>query len=171
MIEWLVVPACVVLNRARGDDRWMGKNEEIGKTKGWLPGRPLWYVAPVIGLLAWAVGWAWWEAAWFGLCYLFWGTWSWGHLFLWGRYLPQRPVPPMEALLLRWAGRRPWLAMGFREAFALPLVAVQPWALAYPVLANLARGAGYLVRLERHVLLSEALIGALWGLLIVLLSR
>jgi hypothetical protein len=39
----LRLTACAVLNRARGDDKWM---------PGWLRGRALYYTAPLIGAIA-----------------------------------------------------------------------------------------------------------------------
>jgi len=60
--------ACAALNRARGDDRWM---------PDWLPGRALYYTAPLIGAIAAILGGISFGAA-IGAAFFVWGAPAWG---------------------------------------------------------------------------------------------
>jgi len=88
MLEALLIVLLSALNRVRGNDEWMRKTrvhpqQEMGPK--WLPGRPLFYVAPVYAALSNAVLPSAWAAAAFGLAYLIWGTPGWGRWFDLGR--------------------------------------------------------------------------------------
>ena len=61
--------ACAALNRARGDDRWM---------PDWLPGRALYYTAPLIGAIAAILGGISFGAA-SGAAFFVWAVGPWGH--------------------------------------------------------------------------------------------
>lgn len=91
-----------------------------------LPGRNLYFAAPGLaltaGLAAWdpllGLGW--------GAAFLFWGAFSWGHLFGLGLWKPQDRTPKgLEALLLKLPGN--FLPMVGRELFVLPGLALIAW--------------------------------------------
>lgn len=161
-----VILACAILNRLAGDARWMGKPAE-GDGKGWLPGRPVFYVAPAIAAVALCV-WPWWASLAFGGAFLFWRSFSWGHLFGLGRFAPlDRPMPPLERTLLRLGGGNVYAALTLRHAFMLPLAIAQPWALAFPPLATAAYEVGGRFFPRWPILVAEVLTGAIIGVLIV----
>lgn len=144
----------------------MGKPAD-GDGDGWLPGRGVYYVAPTIAAVAFAM-WPWWAAMAFGAAFLFWRSFSWGHLYGLGRFAPlDRPMPALEHTLLRLGGGNAYAALTLRHAFMLPLAIVQPWALAFPVLATLAYEIGGRFAPRWPILVAEVLTGALWGALIV----
>lgn len=144
----------------------MGKPPE-GDGKGWLPGRPVFYVAPAIAAVAFAV-WPWWGALTFGAAFLLWRSFSWGHLFGLGRFAPlDRSPSPLERTLLRLAFGNVYLALMLRHAFMAPLVIVQIWALIFPPLATLAYEVGGRFFPRWPIAVAELLTGGLIGALIV----
>lgn len=157
MLAALTVLACAALNRCRGDDRWM-----MGK----LPGRPLYYVAPVIGLVAWD-----WR---FALAYLAWGIPAHGRFFDLGR-LPDdfgregvKPSP-FERVLIALSFGSDYVAFFWRQALAVPLLwwIVGPLSLAFPPAVLAAYELAWRFGPRRPILYAELLTGALWGALIV----
>lgn len=169
MIAIATIALLALLNRARGDDRWM---------PSWLPGRALWYVAPLVGAVAllshgWLVAAAWAVAfvvAWVG-----------PHGFLYdpfGDYEPQdREVDDFTAWLLRISGGRKWLAFWLRNLAILPGLILVGLAAGNPLLATVAPvfaaavvgiyGLAWRVAPQQSILVAEVATGALWGLIIL----
>lgn len=167
LVKTLIVLACAMLNRLRGDDRWMEP----------LPGRTLWYVSPVIGALAlavapWPVALAWVSA------YLGWGVWAWGrwydlhHMMT----LPRSPTP-FEHLIERMAGGSDHLALFIRHLLILPgfillaLATGTAWLpLLTPIFAAivvLCYDAAWRVHPANPIMIAECLTGAIFGLMII----
>lgn len=72
----LLIPVFAVLNHARGGGTLLGISAFIDS----LHGRPIFYAAPIAGLLAWpALGWR--DALIFAAIYLVWGIPEWGRWF------------------------------------------------------------------------------------------
>jgi hypothetical protein len=166
MTAALIILACAILNRLSGDARWMGKPAE-GDGKGWLPGRPIYYTSVILGLVALALH-PWPIALAFGSAYLLWRLPAWGHLIGLGRFTPSdRPPSPIERFFL-WPDQNVHLALFFRHCLMLPLAIVQPWALAFPVLATAAYEVAWRVKPSKPIIVAEILAGALWGALMVI---
>lgn len=160
-----LVVACALLNRVRGGG--------LGGDK--LPGRALLWVAPAVGLLAWAVQ-PWPIALAFAAGFLFWGIWSWGHCLAGlGGYAPARSPSVLEDLLAFFGP--PIVQTFLRMLFVLPGVAVVAWLLgnwwfllAAPVFAAAATAvyAGFFRPLGPFDWArAEVAVGALWGLVIL----
>ena len=158
MISALIVLACAVLNRARGDDRWM-----MGK----LPGRALYYVAPAVGLVAWD-----WR---FALAYLAWALPAWSRWFDLGRLADDfnregiKPSP-FETFIERISFGSDYLAFLWRHALVVPLLwwLVGPWALAFPLVVLAVYELAWRLRPRNPIILAELLTGALWGSFVLL---
>ncbi|MDQ3024122.1 MAG: hypothetical protein M3R04_07045 [bacterium] len=155
MIALLVILACGALNRLRGTD-----------TLEFLPGRPLHVVSIVIAALGyWLHGW--WGLA-FGATYLLWGSFGWGHIYTFGKFVPQRPWGADEWFFWRVGGKTYWGANLARHAVVLPLAYVQPWVMIFPALTALIYFVNARYFLKWGVLVAEVLIGMLWGALLCL---
>lgn len=169
IVALLIVLACAVLNRMRGDDRWM---------PSWLRGRSLYYVAPAIGTVALFVQ-PWPVALAFGGGYFFWAVFSWGYLLLHAAgtaaFWEEREPTRLESWLLRLPGRG--LPLFARMLFVLPGVALVAWLTGAPfyalsafafAAASTAIWLWFLRPLGRlDWLRAEIAIGGLWGLLIL----
>lgn len=145
----LILALCAGLNRARGDDRWMPP---------WLPGRALWYVAPLIGLVA-LLGQTPLAAVAIASAYLVWGVPAWGAIYDLGR-LPGSGGDHLRFFL--------------RMLLAVPVLLVFGWwgALLGVLFAGLSLAAYELAwrwRPSNPIWLAELATGALWGLLILTL--
>lgn len=145
---FLVLALCAGLNRARGDDRWM---------PSCLPGRPLWYVAPLIGLVA-LLAQSPLAAAAIALAYLVWGVPAWGTIYDLGRL----------------GGSNDHLRFFARMLLAVPVLLVFGWwgALLGVLFAGLSLAAYELAwrwRPSNPIWLAELATGALWGGLILAL--
>ena len=157
----LTIAACAVLNRARGDDSWM---------PDWMPGRALYYTAPLIGAIAAILGGISFGAA-FGAAFLVWGVGPWGHLIGLGRFAPDRPRSELERVLLTLAGGNVHVALGLRHAVAVPfLLPFGILPVAFPVAAAAAYEAAWRIRPSNPIWIAELIVGALWGVLIVCLA-
>lgn len=169
MIAIATIALLALLNRARGDDRWM---------PAWLPGRALWYVAPLVGLLAWAVH-PWPVAAAWTLTYLVWALPGWGHLYGLGRYTPDREVDRLTAALLKVSGGDVHFAFFLRHLFLaipIPLLSLTSGAEWLPWVATVAAWlfvgayeASWRWAPRHPILVAELIVGALWGAGIVAL--
>lgn len=167
-MSFLIILTLAALNRARGDDRWK---------PSWLPGRALWYVAPLVGLVAWTVQ-PWPVAAAFALAYLVWAIPAWGHLYGLGRYSPDREVDSLTATLLEIAGGNVYIAFFIRHLAILPglffvsLLAGSAWPFGAAIPAAwlfvLAYEAGWRWSPRHPILIAELIVGALWGGLILI---
>jgi len=157
----IAIAACAVLNRARGDDRWM---------PDWMPGRALFPVSIAIGLIGACFGGLWYGAA-FGAAFLVWGVGPWGHLIGLGRFAPDRPRSELERVLLTLAGGNVHVALGLRHAVAVPfLLPFGLLALTFPFVAVAAYEAAWRIRPANPIWIAELAVGALWGALIVALA-
>lgn len=116
LLALAIVLGCAWLNRVRG-----AKKDYIP----FLPGRALLWVSVALGLLAWSLH-EWPVAVAFGLGYLFWGLWSWGHtLAALGNYKPDRSPSTLEAFLIIFGP--PVVQVFVRMMFVLPCVAAVAW--------------------------------------------
>lgn len=157
----LTIAACAVLNRARGDDRWM---------PDWMPGRALIPVSIAIGLIGACFGGLWYGAA-FGAAFFVWGLLPWGHLIGLGRFAPDRPLSGLERVLLGGTGGNVHVAFGLRHAVAIPfLFPFGLLALTFPFAAVAAYEAAWRIRPANPIWVAELAVGALWGALIVSLA-
>ncbi|GGG48200.1 hypothetical protein [Chelatococcus composti] len=167
----LTIAACAVLNRARGDDRWM---------PDWMPGRALFPVSIAIGLIGACFDGLWYGAA-FGAAFFVWAVGPWGHLIGLGRFAPDRPASGLETALIELAAGNAHLALGLRHLFALPglmiaaaisgeLLLGVPGALAFAAFATGAYELSWRLRPSNPIIVAELLTGALWGGLAVALA-
>lgn len=187
MFEFLLLPIFAALNRMRGDDRWMRKTrvhpqQELGPQ--WLPGRPLYYVAPVVGLLALFVLPPLAAAA-FGLAYLIWGTLAWGRWYDLGR-MPDnynrvgQDLDPYEAIVEKLSWGSDHVAMIWRHLMIAPGLALVGFAIGdYSVLFLAPVFAGFVVMAyetawqndpAEPILSAEIFTGVIWGLLLIILG-
>ena len=167
-----LVVLCAGLNRARGDDRWMPT---------WLPGRALWYVAPVVALAALLVQ-PWQSAALVGLAYLIWAIPPWGLWFDVGRLVDTHTpfedgaAGVFERAIATVSFGSDHFAFFLRNlvifAGLAPLV---PWPLAAGISLIFAAAvvgiyeAAWRFHRRNPIWLAELATGALWGLIIILL--
>lgn len=163
MIGLATVALCAILNRMRGDDRWL-----MG-----LPGRALWYVAPMVGLVALlsvpplaAVAVA--------LAYAVWAIPSWGRWYDLGRLPEHRGPSAFEAAVEVLAGRHDRLALFIRflvmlapGLYLVGLALGAPWlglaAVPMAILLLLSYDAGWQWGGWYAIPLAEVLAGAVWG--------
>jgi hypothetical protein len=150
ILSILVVLSTACLNRLRGDARWK---------PSWAPGRALWYVTPLIGLLAFTVL-PWLPAALVALWYLLWATPAWGYLQLLGRPVDGKGPSGIEQKLLGVTGSNVHLAFLLRHLLAGPIA---PLILGAYELA-------WRVRPQNPIIVGELITGALWGLMILMLA-
>ena len=161
------------LNRARGNKTWL---KRLG-----LKGRPLFYVAPAMALVALLVaGDARLAVAW-GLGFLIWGAPAWGHLIGLGRHVPDRAPSRLEATLLEVAGGNVHLALLMRMCFCLPAFVAVGWlvgaplaaalyALAFAAFAVAAYEMAWRVHPLNPIWIAELIVGAGWGFVIAALG-
>lgn len=145
----MTLALCAVINRARGDDRWM---------PSWLPGRPLWYAAPLIGLAALLIQPPLAAGA-IALAYLVWGVPAWGRIYDLGR-LP--------------GGQSDHLRFFARMLLAVPaLLVFGSWGaflgLSFAGLSVLAYELAWRWKPDNPIWIAELATGALWGALILAL--
>lgn len=159
-----------LLNRARGDDSWM---------PGWLRGRPLYYVSPVVGLIALAFN-RWELAVLFAVGYFFWAWPAWGRWFDLGRLPPPGPERPPD-LLERWIEAisfghdhvaLSWRHFGGVLPFSVGMATMQgsflPLYLA-PMFAIAVVGAyemAWRFRPAAPIICAEYTVGCFWGIMI-----
>lgn len=161
-----LIVACAVLNRVRGDKL------------GWipfLPGRAIMWVAPAVGITAWAVH-PWPVAVAFGLGYLVWGIPGWGKtlMALSGQTL-DRAGDAVDSFLDSLPGSLPGVFL--RMLFVLPAVAAVSWLIgdwrfmwAAPAFAAAATTAYTLLFRPLGPFdwpRAEYATGAIWGALIL----
>lgn len=137
------VPVLAVLNRMRGGGFWADR----------LPGHPRFYVAPLVGLVAFLAGH---DPVWSGLyaaAWLWWCWWPWGLLMCLGRWEPQRKISPVETTLLKASGGNIWLAFGLRHLLGvLPMALLSPWTLLLPPLIVAFYEASWRWAPRKHVI-------------------
>ena len=166
IVALIIIAACALLNRLRGDESWK---------PSWLPGRALFYVAPVVAAVACAIQ-PWPVALAIGAGYAFWAVWSWGHVLATvGHMRPARDPSWLESALLMLPGAI--LPVFVRMLFVLPgvlgvaaLSGEPAYWIAAPAFAAAATAAYLLLfrplgRLDW--LRAEVVVGALWGVLII----
>jgi hypothetical protein len=173
LIALAVIASCCVLNRVRGG----------GILPLWpLPGRPLYVVSPLIGLVSWAL-WPWQIALCWIAAYVVWAVWAWGMIFDLGRqpdgYGRGSLVSkdPVEGLAMAMSFGSDHLAMFWRHLMILPGLALvgyfagNLWFMAAaPLFSAAVVGAyetGWRVAPANPIRLAELLTGVLWGGLIV----
>jgi hypothetical protein len=143
----------------------------------WLPGRALFYVAPLVGLIATAVnGWA--LGLVFGAGYLLWGVPAWGRWYDLGRMeAPQDRPDPFERGIEAISFGRDHVALFWRHMFG---VAPMTCGLAYltgdlsalllaPLFASatvVAYDLAWCLWPRSPVIYAEYMNGAMWGFMI-----
>lgn len=166
----LLLPiALAILNRLRGDDRWM---------PSWLPGRALWYVAPLVGLAAWAVH-PWPVALVWAVTYLVWAVAAWGHLYGLSRHQPDRDIDRLSVTLIDVAAGNIHVAFFLRHLLIVPGLALVSlvsgnWlaigaAVPAAALFVLAYEGAWRWAPRYPILVAELIVGALWGCLILII--
>jgi hypothetical protein len=152
----IIFLACAAVNYGAGRYEWM---------PAFFRGRPLYYCAPAIGVLAAAVL-HWQTAIAVALAFTAWRAPSWGHLYQLGHVVPtDRPMPLHERICLKLGFGNVYAAAAIRHSYMLPLAVLLPAALAFPVLTVAAYELAW--RLRRPVVLAEPIVGALWGAIIL----
>jgi hypothetical protein len=164
---FIIVLACAILNRMRGDDRWMPT---------WLPGRSLYYVAPAIGAVALLVD-TWSVALAAAAAYFFWAVWPWGRWFDLGRLLAPASASNgnFESIIEQLAGGSDHRALFLRHLMATPglwlLGVLSGWpadlALVAPLLfagvVTLAYELAWRSDPSNPIWLAELTAGAIWA--------
>ncbi|CAH1658062.1 conserved membrane hypothetical protein [Hyphomicrobiales bacterium] len=168
-----LVVLCAALNRARGDDRWM---------PSWLPGRALWYVAPAVGLSAWAFGAPVFTALAATGAYLFWALWAWGRWFDLHRHPDGYNRDGIEPTIIELAiGAASFgsdhVALFLRHLMVLPGIILLFWGanFLWPLALSVAFAAAVVAIYEAAwrlvptypIPVAEVATGALWGFLIL----
>lgn len=173
MLDPLIILASAACNKARGG----GLGAHL-----WA-GHPRWYIAPIMGVLAYLAGASLIVAPVFALCWLAWATPAWGRWFTCGRQPREISGAPAqwEAWIETLAGwitqeRRiaDHLCLAMRNAVCLlPVLFVAP--LAWPImLAGMAASYEIAWRIwrknenNRAIDVAEIATGLFWGLAIVL---
>lgn len=164
---WAVVPAMIVLNHLRGG----GGLFRVSWLLAYLPGRVLYWIAPLVGLLAWTCL-PWPKAIAFGLAYLIWGVAEWGRWFSLGR-LPRdaggRPVSWFARGIEMIAGTNDYAAFTIRNfVMLIPAFYFFPFLLALAPLQTGAYEIGWRISPKGGIGVGELLTGALWGVVLVL---
>lgn len=190
MLTMLIAVLLALLNRVRGDDRWMRgarihPQQELGPKL--IPGRPIFFVAPLYALLASAVMPSALAALSFGAAFLFWGLFAWGRWFDLGRmpdnFAREGVEPdPFESFIDMISFGSDHVALFFRHylmilpgllilGFALDNVNLAYLSLPFAVAAVLAYELGWQAkeRIDEEfnpILIGEVLTGLLWAALL-----
>lgn len=170
ILTLLAILTLAFLNRCRGDDTWM---------PSWVRGRPLYYVSPVVGLIALAFN-RWEVAAAFAAGYFLWGTDAWGRWFDLGRLPdpgPERPPSLTERWIEAISFGHDHVALAWRHfggilPFSVFMALLQgslfPLYLA-PVFAIAVVGAyemAWRFRPASPIICAEYTVGCFWGIMI-----
>ena len=159
----LIIVCCAFLNRFRGGG--FGANK--------LPGRPVYYVAPVIGLLSLTL-YPYYIAITVALGYLLWGLFSWGYtLAALGGFKPNRPMTDIEEFFSKFT---PIVGAFIRMLFILPMSIALAWIISAPIFVASAPIFA-IISVSIYALFfkplndmdwmrAEIATGALWGVLI-----
>lgn len=178
------MPVFAILNRIAGGGWASGEDDGSGKwlLSPWFPGKALYYVAPVVGLIAFVFH-PWQGALAWAAAYLIWRLPPWGRWL----YMSRKPIGYGRTVAPNWferyvesisfgSGR---LAMYWRMQIAAPGIGVamrltgcyQGWELAFPVLICTGLWACYelswTINDENPIPQAEMLCGALWGAMIL----
>ena len=158
MIDALLIPALAVLNRVRGGGFWADR----------LPGHPRFYVAPAIAVLCLPVM-PWLKAVEAGACYLVWSFLPWGHLMCLGKFIPPRPMSPIESSCLEVVKGDYLVALMLLHLIGLLPMAflVSPLAFLAPIPIGLSYALGWSVTPATAIRTAEILVGAVWGVLLL----
>lgn len=173
----LIILLCAALNRMRGDDRWMRHGFDHRAAKR-IPGRALWYVSPIVGVAAGLYTGSAVAGVIWGVGYLLWGTAGWSHLYGLGRFEPADEETPVETWLIELSCGSIHAAFALRQLFAAPAYIAAAWWTGDPLVAfcvvpfaALAVGAyevAWRLRPDNPIWLAELMVGALWGVAILL---
>lgn len=172
----LYAAAFALLNHIRGG---AGLFAPLAGLVAKLPGRAIFWCAPVAGLLAWPV--LGWHAPVFGATYLAWGIPEWGRWYTLNRESRSISGEPSKwaALLERYADRIPWGQITDPETntprndyacftirntvLLLPLVIISPWLVLLGPLQTVAYEIAHRIRHPGGVAVGELIFGALIG--------
>jgi hypothetical protein len=168
VIGLLAVPLMAVANQIRGGGAFF----HLGRLTEKLPGRPGWWMVPLVAVAgAFCLPWSW--ACYWAFCWLIWSILPWGR---W--YRPHLGIVPhadgkisgFEHLVERICGGQADLCFLFRNTLScLPLIVLSPW------LVLLAPVQGLLYRVIQQAMHGEIdhcelATGAAWGLALWSLS-
>lgn len=178
MIEMLIVAGIAILNRVRGMKGAVPLFRD-------LPGRSVFYIAPLVGLIAWTVQ-PWLVAALIGLSYLWFNIMAIGRWYTLNRQPREIAGPPsaFEVRVERIAGSNDMVALAIRQSLAVAGLMLSALILkdvrlliAAVVLIPLTVAAYWLPWLvwdrrpawvRNPILPAELLVGAAWGAVIAL---
>jgi len=153
-----LIPLMAFLNRVRGG----------GFGAALLPGHPRFYVAALLAVAVWCVA-PWTAGLAAGLAYLAWAFLPWGHLMCLGHYAPDREISKLEGWCLDIAQERylPALALlhliGLLPAFIIVSVFAPLFAVGFAG----AYWLGWRYWPQTPTVPAELIVGALWGVMIV----
>lgn len=164
MIAGAVVLAMIVLNHLRGGGGLFRVSWLLDK----IPGRILYWIAPIVGLLAWVVL-PWPKAIAFSLAYLIWGVAEWGRWFSLGRLPRKGELSWFARAIESVAGSNDYAAFTLRNFVMLvPAFYFFPFLLALVPLQTGAYELGWRISPKGGIGAGELLTGALWGVVLVL---
>lgn len=148
-----------ILNRMRGDDRWM---------PSWLPGRALYYVTVMVGVVSWAISGNVVMSAYIAACYLLWGAPPWGHWIDLGRKDDlNREMTAFEMAIEAISRGNDHVSLFLRHCLALPVALVCWPAVVAPLLFTAAYEIGWRTTKAYPIVVAELIVGALWGFIII----
>lgn len=172
-----------ILNHARGGGAWLGVSLLLEK----LPGRAIFYAAPLAALIVWPFfGWR--DALIFGFDYLLWGVPEWGRWFTLNRESRSISGAPgwWAAILERWADQIPvgqitdpetgqkrndYACFTIRNTFLLtPLAFISPWLVLLGPLQTVAYEVGHRIKHPGGIPLCELLFGSMIGAALALVA-
>lgn len=116
-----VTAPCAIINRVTGGGfvSESGNGAWLGSVYLGLPGKPLYYTAPLIGVIAWMFN-PWPVAVALAGAYFLWRLPPWGRWIGMGHYPPTRPASAFEAFFERLCGNSIQMSMFLRMLFAVP---------------------------------------------------
>jgi hypothetical protein len=155
-----------LFNRMSGTQRWMYSGVPDDKL---LPGRPIYYTAPLFGFMAWILM-SWKAGLIVAVGILFWRLFSWGYLQLLGRRVPGKGPEPFEAALLRIAGGNVHGALVLRHSFAFPTAYyLIGWpGLVIGLVFATVYEAAWVCNPKNPIWIAEIAVGAMWGAMIAI---
>lgn len=178
LLLFAATASCAIVNRITGG----GFVAEDGKgnwlLKRWLPGKPLYWTAPLIGVIAWIWN-PWLVAIAIAVAYFLWRLLPWGRWIGMGHYPPVRPASAFEAFIERLCRGSVRMSMFVRMLFAVPgliLVFYVAHGFHAPDIFNaivwsfflwLAYVIGWGLEPYNGVEPAEFIAGAMWGLIII----
>lgn len=174
-----VTSACALVNRIAGGGFVAEDGKGAWLFSRWLSGKPLYWTAPTIGLIAWNFV-PWTVALAITAAYFLWRLPPWGRWIGMGHYPPVRTASAFEAFIERLCGGSVKMSMFVRMLFAVPGLLLVFYAahgfhppdifnaFAWAALLWLAYVIGWGLEPYNGAAAAEHIAGAMWGLIIIM---